>query len=306
MVHPEDNESEIRLQDIPIRWAKVTVSDGEREEILVGRMDEDIFPPYKYTGTAIKGEAGKKYSIKVEYSGRTVTAETTIPHAVKIDDFKVLKSEDCDTLYRIDVSFRDDKSEKNWYKLLTSISEKETGTYDGRYYSAFMGTVSDEILDSEESTITVNRPFRHIRTEDYSPYFHKGETVSVMLAQIDETSFNFWSDYENEISNGKNILFPSSSNLRSNVSGGRGIWCAYTGSQSASSDRNEYIVQRRLYLLCHLVSYGALPFYYLLVVERRDECLAAPLRVFDGCRVCGVECISGKHYVHIFFPEHLH
>ena len=128
MVHPEDNESEIRLQDIPIRWAKVTVSDGEREEILVGRMDEDIFPPYKYTGTAIKGEAGKKYSVKVEYSGRTVTAETTIPHAVKIDDFKVLKSEDCDTLYRIDVSFRDDKSEKNWYKLLTSISEKETGT----------------------------------------------------------------------------------------------------------------------------------------------------------------------------------
>ena len=92
MVHPEDNESEIRLQDIPIRWAKVTVSDGEREEILVGRMDEDIFPPYKYTGTAIKGEAGKKYSVKVEYSGRTVTAETTIPHAVKIDDFKVLKS----------------------------------------------------------------------------------------------------------------------------------------------------------------------------------------------------------------------
>ena len=209
MVHPEDNESEIRLQDIPIRWAKVTVSDGEREEILVGRMDEDIFP------------------VKVEYSGRTVTAETTIPHAVKIDDFKVLKSEDCDTLYRIDISFRDDKSEKNWYKLLTSISEKETGTYDGRYYSAFMGTVSDEILDSKESTITVNRPFRHIRTEDYSPYFHKGETVSVMLAQIDEASFNFWSDYENEISNGKNILFPSSSNLRSNVNGGRGIWCGY-------------------------------------------------------------------------------
>ena len=84
MVHPEDNESEIRLQDIPIRWAKVTVSDGEREEILVGRMDEDIFPPYKYTGTAIKGEAGKKYSVKVEYSGRTVTAETTIPHAVHL------------------------------------------------------------------------------------------------------------------------------------------------------------------------------------------------------------------------------
>lgn len=227
MVNPDIEQGEIKLQDIPIRWAMVTVSDGEQEEVLVGRKSDGIFPPYRYTGVTIRGEAGKKYFLKVEYSGRTVTAETTIPEPVRIDDFKVIKSEECDTLYRIDISFRDDRKEKNWYKVLTSIRDEKAGTEDMRYYSAFMGTVSDEILGPEENTMTVSRPFRHIRTEDYSPYFHKGETVKVKLAQIDEASFLFWSDYENEISNGKNILFPSTSDLRSNVNGGRGIWCGY-------------------------------------------------------------------------------
>ncbi len=227
MVNPDIEQGEIKLQDIPIKWAMVTVSDGEQEEVLVGRKSDGIFPPYRYTGVTIRGEAGKKYFLKVEYSGRTVTAETTIPEPVRIDDFKVIKSEECDTLYRIDISFRDDRKEKNWYKVLTSIRDEKAGTEDMRYYSAFMGTVSDEILGPEENTMTVSRPFRHIRTEDYSPYFHKGETVKVKLAQIDEASFLFWSDYENEISNGKNILFPSTSDLRSNVNGGRGIWCGY-------------------------------------------------------------------------------
>ena len=217
MVNPDIEQGEIKLQDIPIKWAKVTVSDGEQEEVLVGRKSDGIFPPYRYTGVSIRGEAGKKYFLKVEYSGRTVTAETTIPEPVRIDDFKVVKSEECDTLYRIDISFMDDRTEKNWYKVLTSIRDESTDREDMRYYSAFMGTVSDEILGPEENTITVSRPFRHIRTEDYSPYFHKGETVKVKLAQIDEASFLFWSDYENEISNGKNILFPSTWECKLNL-----------------------------------------------------------------------------------------
>ena len=36
------------LNDHVVRWAKVTVSDGEREEVLTGKMDKDYFPPYVY------------------------------------------------------------------------------------------------------------------------------------------------------------------------------------------------------------------------------------------------------------------
>ena len=31
------------------RWAKVTISDGERTEILAGRYDKKYFPPFIYT-----------------------------------------------------------------------------------------------------------------------------------------------------------------------------------------------------------------------------------------------------------------
>lgn len=66
MVNPDIEQGEIKLQDIPIKWAKVTVSDGEQEEVLVGRKSDGIFPPYRYTGVSIRGEAGKKYFLKVE------------------------------------------------------------------------------------------------------------------------------------------------------------------------------------------------------------------------------------------------
>ena len=34
------------LMDHLVRWAKVSISDGEKEVILTGKMDTDYFPPY--------------------------------------------------------------------------------------------------------------------------------------------------------------------------------------------------------------------------------------------------------------------
>ena len=34
------------LEDHLVRWAKVTVSDGENEVVLTGKMDRNYFPPY--------------------------------------------------------------------------------------------------------------------------------------------------------------------------------------------------------------------------------------------------------------------
>lgn len=62
------------ISDIAIRWAKVTVSDGQTEEVLTGRVDKNYMPPFIYRGSRIKGETGKTYRLKVEYSGRVLTA----------------------------------------------------------------------------------------------------------------------------------------------------------------------------------------------------------------------------------------
>lgn len=58
------------IEDMVVRWAKVSVSDGEETEVLSGRIDKNYFPPFIYRGSRLSGEAGKTYTLKVEYSGR--------------------------------------------------------------------------------------------------------------------------------------------------------------------------------------------------------------------------------------------
>lgn len=223
---PLDGDFEnIAVNDIPIRWAKVSVSDGTNTEILTGRMDYDYSPPFIYKGVNIKGEIGKNYTLKVEYSGRILTSKTTIPPEITyIDDYEVVKCNESDSLYQLNIRFKDNTENTNYYKIFTKVYP-----VDSRYFSSFMGTIQDDILPIDgNSKLTVNRALRYELIGEYTPYFKKSDTVMVKLTQIEKPGFDFWSAYDNEVANGKNPLFPSSSNLKSNISGGKGIWCGYS------------------------------------------------------------------------------
>ena len=106
------------LMDHLVRWAKVSISDGEKEVILTGKMDTDYFPPYIYTTARMRGEAGKKYSLNVEYGGRTETAETTIPSKVPLEYVKVLERTDG---YGIVAGLKDNTETKDYYKFFTMV-----------------------------------------------------------------------------------------------------------------------------------------------------------------------------------------
>lgn len=207
--------------DIPIRWAKVTVSDGSESEVLTGRMDKNYTPPFIYTGSRIRGEAGKTYTLKVEYSGQEVTATTSIPQPVPLTSLIVEKCSDSDTLYQLKAYFDDNKSEKNYYKFFTQVLPP-----DKRFFSSFMGTFDDSVLPGQ-ACVPVYRGLRYTDLKKYTPFYRKMEIVAVKFTQLPQEGFEFWSSYENEVTNGKNPIFPSSSNLKSNIKGGLGIWCGY-------------------------------------------------------------------------------
>lgn len=216
-------EAGLPLKDIPVRWAKVTVSDGTNEEVLVGRVDNNYYPPFIYSGSEIMGTCGKTYTLKVEYSGETVTGNTYIPENVSIDDISYTESPECDTLFSVSISFRDSPGNGDKYKVFVRALPDEK-----RFYSAFLGTFGDDTIGPDGAgRVTVYRAYRNISDSDYTPYFKPGETVEVMLTKLPEDGFDFWVDYENEVTNGKNPMFPSTSDLRSNVTGGSGIWCGY-------------------------------------------------------------------------------
>ena len=75
--------------------------------------------------------------------------------------------------------------------------------------------------------VTVYRSFRHTNLDHYTPFFSHRDTVTFKLAQMPRDGFIFWSDYENEVINGKNPIFPSTANLQGNIDGGFGVWCGY-------------------------------------------------------------------------------
>ncbi len=219
----------VAMEDMVIRWAKVSVSDGEHSEILAGRIDKNYFPPFIYRGIQLVGEAGKTYTLKVEYSGRTWEATTTIPPSVKLDTLIAKRLPDSDTLKNIEATFHDPVGEKNYYRLHTRIWNK-----DSRYIGSLMGNLDDNLFDGQEMKTSVFQGLNLIQKQNFNPYFHISDTVLIKFTTTTEFGFRYWTAYENEIINSQNPFLPAVKNLPSNIPGGKGIWCGY--------GKQEYII----------------------------------------------------------------
>lgn len=210
------------IEDMVIRWAKVSVSDGDTTEILRGKIDADYFPPFIYRGIEMQGVAGKTYTLKIEYSGHVWTAQTTIPESVPLTSLHTETVEGKDTLYSIKAVFQDPAGEKNYYKFFTRILNKK-----GRFLPALMGNFDDNMFDGKEARVIVNQGIEMKEIKKFNAYFHVRDTVLVKFCTMSEFDFDFWTAYENEQINSQNPLFPANQNLPSNVSSGRGCWCGY-------------------------------------------------------------------------------
>lgn len=208
------------LEEHIIRWGKVTVSDGDKEVVLIGMQNTDYFPPYIYTTSEIKGVAGKSYSIKVEYSGRTVTATTTIPEPVPLEYIKVKKSEREDSYY-LTGGLKDDPSSKDYYKVFVRRSLK-----DSTYRPSFMGLTDDGIMNEETAEIPINSGIPTVM-EKGDNFFSSDDLVFVKFCSIDKQSYMYWSDFESIYSLSRNPFLPCNSHIRSNIKGGLGYWAGY-------------------------------------------------------------------------------
>lgn len=209
------------IGDYIVRWAKVTVSDGEHEAILTGFADNSIMPPYIYRTTEIKGEPGKTYTLKVEYRNFTATATTTIPKVVPIKSIKQNKVEGSDDNYTLTLTFDDPEPKGNYYKVFWSH-----GSDSRQFLSTYLGVLSDDILDREVS-LEVYPGHTVNEIEDFNIFFQKGFTGCIRLCTMDYPSYEFWRDYGDALSFGRNYLLPYTKPIRSNITGAYGCWCGY-------------------------------------------------------------------------------
>ena len=211
-------------ESVVLSWGKVTVSDGTDSVILTGDYDERYFPPYIYTTSRIRGVPGRTYDLTVEYGGRTLTAQTTIPMPDSLEALTVTPCEDTDSMYQITAYYDDDRSTKDYYLFLTRIFNKET-----RYYPSFLGVVDDERLAGHNRQVV--QPGIHMLTngEDYKyrPYYHERDSVQIKFAKIDETTYNIHKAYNEMVSLSTNPVFSSDVSMPTNIQGGLGFWCGY-------------------------------------------------------------------------------
>lgn len=222
-----DYDSET-LKDMVVRWAKVTIYCEGDSEVLTGRKNEDFPTQFIYTGSELRGEVGKCYTLEVEYSNQLWSATTTIPQPVELSDIRIESIDD--EKYTITATLPESS---NAYSIDCSLG-------GGAYYApTLFGT--HKALEAPQK-ITINRPLNDLLREGYSTYFAPEDRVSLRLNTLNYFAFDYWQKWENNLINCLNPVFPATSNPPTNISNnGIGIWAGYGTTYYDLGTIEEYI-----------------------------------------------------------------
>jgi hypothetical protein len=205
-----------------IRSAKVTVSDGQKTEVLRVKNDTNRIPPFIYYGTELIGKSGKTYTLKIEYLNRIVEASSTIPKSVALIGAEYIKNNSTDSTGYVFIKFDDPINEKNYYQIATKVSVKEPV-----FVPAFYGNLDDKNFVTQIVSMQVNRGVLLFPKTKFKPYFTDGDLIFIKLRTMTKEPFDFWNSWQNEIVNSNNPIYPSNTSLKSNIKGGVGIWAGY-------------------------------------------------------------------------------
>ena len=206
-----------------VKRAKVSLSDGDTTVIMFSKQDKNYIPPFIYTTGWMTGKAGKRYTLKVEYDGKTARADCIIPEPEPIAGVTAVPAEGSDDLYTLVVTLDNKAGANKFYRILTMVEGEDT-----RYVSSFPSAIEGSALkDNAEITITRGKSIDH---QEFSTKFKKGSTVRVKVCTCEEATCRFWMTIDDLYTLGNTPFFPMYDNPASNIEGGLGYWAGYGAS----------------------------------------------------------------------------
>lgn len=208
--------------DVVNTRAKVTISDGEKTEILTLVKRKNSFPPHYYSSQTIKGVPGKTYMLEVIFYDDTLRAFTTVPQVVELSKLWIEPHSIDSTKRYVWIELCDNIVTKDYYRVFTQIKGKQKD-YVPTYQSAF----TDDYFNGTCPKIMLYKGIENFFDKNKEDTFTVGDTVFVKISSIDKQSFLFWNNYEKEVFNSGNPFAGNGSNLTSNIENGIGIWCGY-------------------------------------------------------------------------------
>ena len=217
------------LSDHIVKWAKVTLSDGENEVVLTGTASKRFFPPYAFTTGRMTGEVGKTYTLKVEYSGEVATAQATVPAPRSLDSVEVVPMGDNAEGHLLRVRFTDNPLTEDYYRFFTRIQGA-----DSVFIPAPLAIVSDSMIENSAAQMDIT-PGGSIISSSWRGGFLSGDKVKLKFSTMDRGMYLFWKSFDEHYALSNLPIFSLDQNLPGNVSGGIGYFAGY-GSTVYSID----------------------------------------------------------------------
>ena len=209
-----------QLQDHIVKWGKVSVSNSDTTVILFGKIDKNYYPPYIFTTGWISGEAGKEYTLDVEYEGMHASATTTVTAPEPLSGLSATPVEGSDSLFTLVATLANKSSDMKFYKIFTMVEGKNSV-----FVPSFPGSIDGKTL-ADNASVTITQG-RSIDQRNFSVHFVRGDIVHVRFCTMDEQSWRFWSDFDDLTSLGDSPIFPLYKNPATNITGGLGYWAGY-------------------------------------------------------------------------------
>lgn len=211
-----DMMDEESLRSHVLTLARVSVTCGTEKVFLTGQRNDNFYPPYIYTTTEIKGEAGKTYILDIKYGETLAHASTTIPTPQALNLATAVRNGD--GTYAVNCSFN--AQQGSHYKFFVKRTDK-----DVMFLSPYLSLVNG---DERQGPVTVSlsrgQSFQYASGNEW---FKPGDVVQIRFCTMDGESFEFWSGYEKTGLLSRNPIFPFATGIHSNIDGGYGCWCGY-------------------------------------------------------------------------------
>jgi hypothetical protein len=219
---PVDSTS---LQELVLTTARVEVSDGVNTEVLTLFRNTEIYPPFYYRGTDLKGEAGKTYSLEVISKDGIYSGTTSIPAPTEIDSIWIEPMADNEPFGELWMSFEDDPIQENFYRTFIKVRGEHS-----KYYPSYHSSIQDRNFNGTLFEFPIYKSPNSTLHIENDILFQKGDTITVRFSAIDINHFEFWRTLEQELYLVGNPFGSSGNEIKSNLSGNKpvlGIWGGY-------------------------------------------------------------------------------
>ena len=208
------------LKDHIVTTARVTLSDGEEEVVLVGLYSKRYYPPFVYTTGRMTGKAGKTYTLTVDADEFHATASVTIPPSRELESLEVIPYGDIPSAHLIQAHFKNNPDESNYYMSFVKIEKT-----DSTYVPVELSLV-DGALAGKEVSVPL-RPSVSTSRQVARSWFEDGERVWVKFRTMDREMHRIWKHIGEQHGLSSIPIFVLDENLPGNVKGAQGYFAGY-------------------------------------------------------------------------------